>query len=102
MSDNQKPTYEELLQLVANLRQQITALRPEAGTPDAYVRENALRMIDHTVPDIREAQMRGTAKLPPLPSETPDAEKKKDVPANMRETLPALPKTAPLKKPDQK
>ncbi|MCQ3930733.1 MAG: hypothetical protein DPW16_09745 [Chloroflexi bacterium] len=93
-----KPTYEELLQLVANLRQQITALRPEAGTPDVFVRENALRMIDHMVPEIREAQMRGTAKLPALPTE--DADKEKKTSANARDTLPALPKTAPLKKPD--
>lgn len=100
MSDKQ-PSYEELLQLVANLRQQIMALRPEAGTPDAYVRENALRMIDHTAPDIREAQSRGTAKLPPLPDNA-EADKGKDVPSSMRDTLPALPKTAPLKKPDQK
>ncbi len=99
MSDK-KPTYEDLVQLVANLRQQINALRPEAGTPDAFVRENALRMIDHTVPEIREAQTRGTAKLPSL--ETADEEKGKDTPASMRDTLPALPKTAPLKNPDQK
>lgn len=99
MSENKRPTYEELLQLIANLRQQLTALRPESGTPDAYVRDNALRMIDHTVPDIREAQSRSTAKLPPLPA---DADKVKETPANARDTLPALPKTAPLKKPDQK
>ncbi|MBZ0319269.1 MAG: hypothetical protein K8L91_22835 [Anaerolineae bacterium] len=97
-----KPTYEELLQLVANLRQQITALRPEAGTPDAFVRENALRMIDHMVPEIREAQMRSTSKLPPLPTEHTEGDKARDVSATMRDTLPALPKTAPLKKPDSK
>ncbi len=99
---NKQPSYEELLQLVANLRQQILALRPEAGTPDAYVRENALRMIDHTVPDIREAQSRGTAKLPTLAEATAESDKSQDVRASMADTLPTLPKTAPLKKPDQK
>lgn len=94
---DQRPSYEELLQLVANLRQQIAALRPEAGSPDAYVRDNALRMIDHTVPEIQEAQSRSTAHIP---VDGDAADKTKQFPLKPHDTRPSLPKTAPLKRPD--
>jgi hypothetical protein len=88
-----KPSYEDLLQLVAFLRRQIEALRPETNSTDASVKENALRMIDHVVPEIRTAQEKDTSEFPAVESDKPPQNS-----INMRETLPSLPKTAPLKK----
>lgn len=88
-----KPTYEDLLQLVAFLRRQIEALRPETNSTDASVKDNALRMIDHVVPEIRAEQEKDTSEFPAVQSD-----KSPQKPINMKETLPSLPKTAPLKK----